>query len=105
METPKTRVVNMHHDRCDVYIGRGGPFGNPYVIGRHGNRAEVIRKFAAYFKDKVVTDLLFGEQVLGLKGKTLGCFCAYPDGCRGELRCHGQIIAGYLDGLPPEQAG
>lgn len=30
-----------------VYIGRGSKWGNPFVIGRHGTRAEVIAKYEA----------------------------------------------------------
>lgn len=98
-----TRVVNINHDRCEIYIGRGGPFGNPYVVGKHGQRAEVLSKFAAYFKARLDKDSAFKDQVAALKDKTLGCFCAYENGFRGEFRCHGQIIAGYLDGIAPEK--
>jgi hypothetical protein len=28
-----------------VYIGRGSAWGNPYVIGKDGDRAEVIEKY------------------------------------------------------------
>ena len=29
----------------DMYIGRGSPWGNPYVIGKDGNRTEVIARY------------------------------------------------------------
>ena len=32
----------------DVYIGRGSKWGNPYVIGKDGNRDEVIEKYRLY---------------------------------------------------------
>lgn len=88
---PKTRIVNIKNDRCEVYIGRGGPFGNPYVIGKHGDRAEVIRKFRIHFYDRLKKDPGWKAQVEKLKGKTLGCFC-FP------LLCHGNILAEFLDG-------
>ena len=28
-----------------IYIGRGSPWGNPFVIGEHGTRDEVCDKF------------------------------------------------------------
>ena len=28
-----------------IYIGRGSAWGNPFVIGRDGDRAEVIEKY------------------------------------------------------------
>jgi hypothetical protein len=28
-----------------VYVGRPGPLGNPFVVGRDGSRAEVIAKY------------------------------------------------------------
>lgn len=100
---PKTHVVNIQNDRCEVYIGRGGPFGNPYIIGKHGDRTEVIRKFRIYFHDRLKKDHVWKEKVDKLSEKTLGCFCRPPEGFQGKLLCHGQIMAGYLDDVPPEQ--
>ena len=31
-----------------VYIGRPSKWGNPFVIGKHGTRAEVVAKYRAY---------------------------------------------------------
>jgi hypothetical protein len=91
---PTTRVVNIQNDRCEVYIGRGGPFGNPYVIGKHGDRTEVIRKFRVYFYDRLKKDPDWKAKVEKLKGKTLGCFC-FPK------LCHGTILAEFIDGSVP----
>ena len=86
----KTTVVNVKGGRVDVYIGRGGPFGNPFVLGVDGDRAEVIRKFGIYFKERLERDASFKAAVEELRGKRLGCFCA-------PLPCHGDVIAEYLD--------
>lgn len=99
---PLTTVVNIRHFASGIYIGRGGPFGNPYSIGIDGNRAEVLRLFKDYFFARLKNDPEWKVRVDSLKGKRLGCFCAFPDGFHGELRCHGQIIAGYLEGVEPE---
>ena len=85
-----TRVVNVQRDRCDVYIGRGSPFGNPYSIGPDGDRAEVIRKFGIYLEEKLKLEPGFEAQLLALQGKTLGCHCA-------PLACHGNTIVSWLE--------
>lgn len=56
-----------------VYCGRGSPWGNPYVIGKHGDRKQVCGLFRTY----VLPEL----DVSALKGKDLVCFCA-------PLECH-----------------
>jgi len=85
-----TKVVNKRIDSYDIYIGRGSPFGNRFVIGIHGTRDEVIDMYEKEFYAKIEADKEFKNQVLALKGKTLGCFCK-------PLRCHGDIILKYLE--------
>ena len=85
-----TTVVNIKTGMdCDVYIGRGSLFGNPYRIGRNGNRKEVVKKYKIYFYKKIRTNPKFKHAVLKLKGKRLGCFC-WPS------LCHGDVIVEYL---------
>lgn len=72
------RVHNKHHKTAPadaVYIGRGSPWGNPYVIGVHGDRATVIRKFELY--------VLPTLDLEPLRGKHLICFCK-PQACHGD---------------------
>jgi len=86
-----TEVVNIKKYRgVFTYIGRGSLFGNPFRIGTHGTRDEVIVKYKQWFYDKL-EDLVFKDRVLGLKGKVLGCFCK-------PQKCHGDVIKEYLDG-------
>jgi hypothetical protein len=87
-----TTVVNLRHERYDVYIGRPSPAGNPFVIGRGGSRSEVVEKYRAYFYHRLETDSEFRTYIHSLKDKALGCYCA-------PLDCHGHIIADYLNGL------
>ena len=65
----------------DVYIGRGSKWGNPYVIGKDGNRDEVIEKYRLYIER--TPELLCA--ISELKGKNLVCFCK-------PQRCHGDIL-------------
>jgi Domain of unknown function (DUF4326) len=77
-----------------IYIGRQcgkfpeTPYGNPFRIGKDGNRDEVILKFIEYWyapEQKWLRELAIRE----LTGKPLMCWC-FPS------RCHGDIIVGYL---------
>ena len=45
--------VNLRHDAYDVYIGRPGPWRNPFRIGPDGNRAKVIAKYARWLLQQV----------------------------------------------------
>ena len=64
-----------------MYIGRGSKWGNPYVIGKDGNRDEVIEKYRLYIER--TPELLCA--ISELKGKNLVCFCK-------PQRCHGDIL-------------
>ena len=71
--------------RDAVYIGRGSPYGNPFIGGTHGSRATVIRRF----KEEVLPDL----DVSALRGKDLVCWC-------DPLPCHGHLILEKANALP-----
>lgn len=93
-----TKVVHCMKSNYDVYIGRGndpktglpGKWGNPFSIGRDGNRNQVIAKHKAW----VLTQPALLAALPELKDKTLGCWC-YP------LPCHGHTLAAMADGLIP----
>lgn len=86
----KTRVVNLRREPYDVYIGRPGPFGNPFVLTGEENRAEVLARFKEWFEKKVRDDTVYRERVEALRGKTLGCFCK-------PKACHGDVIVAWLE--------
>lgn len=82
-----TKAVHIRQG-CDVYIGRPSKWGNPFVIGRDGTRAQVIEKYRAW---------LTGNKVLmadlpALRGKRLGCYCK-------PKPCHGDVLAELADQL------
>ena len=76
----KTRVVHCKRERYDVYIGRPGPWGNPFAIGKDGDRETVIRKY----REWVLTRPDLCAKMKELKGKTLGCWCS-PAACHGDV--------------------
>lgn len=64
-----------------VYVGRPSKWGNPFVIGPDGDRADVIRKYRSYlFSNKV----LMSEAKAELKGRDLVCWCA-PKACHADV--------------------
>lgn len=75
-------TVTHIRDGYDVYIGRPSKWGNPFVIGRDGSRAEVI----ALYRDWIKTQPRLLAALDNLRGKRLGCYCA-PN------RCHGDVLA------------
>lgn len=79
------KVLNKHTDAIPidaVYVGRGSPYGNPFILGRDGDRNEVCDKYKVWFDSQ--TELK--ERALKeLRGKSLVCFCA-------PLRCHADYL-------------
>jgi hypothetical protein len=82
----ETTVVNLKKEPYDVYIGRGSKWGNPFKIGRDGNRKEVIEKYENYLLNS--PELM--RDLQELKGKRLGCYCK-------PLPCHGDILVKHLN--------
>jgi hypothetical protein len=93
-----TQVVNLKHEAYDIYIGRPSVWGNPFIMGRDGDRATVIRKYAQWIPTQGQLLARLGE----LRGKRLGCFCMPRSGCPDDLICHGQILARLADALADE---
>lgn len=62
-----------------IYIGRPSICGNPFVIGRDGDRLAVIYKHQAWLPTR--PDIL--RAIPALRGRDLVCFCA-PDACHGH---------------------
>lgn len=74
-----------------VRVDRKSPWGNPFLLGDDGPRADVIRLYAeAYWPHKK----LLRQQVGTLRGKILGCWC-HPQPCHGD---HIAKEAGDVDG-------
>ncbi len=84
-----TTVVHCKREPFDVYIGRPSRWGNPFVIGKDGSRAEVIAKYAEWIWDQPALI----DTVRELRGKRLGCYCA-------PHACHGDILARIAEDVP-----
>ncbi len=65
----KCTVVNLHSSPFEVLICRGTEWGNPFHIGKDGNREEVVWKFKRYFYSNPKLLKMAREE---LKGKVLG---------------------------------
>ena len=74
---------NGHFQRID----RNSQWGNPYELGKDGDRDTVCNSHIYYFKKK----LSLHQQLMDIKGKVLGCWC-YPE------RCHGNYLKDLADG-------
>ena len=82
-------VNNIHSwlkDERNIYVGRANRFtsdakwGNPFIIGRDGDRKQVVELYEQYIlgNDKLL------DSINELKGKVLGCWCD-PDQCHAEI--------------------
>lgn len=80
------RVYTLRGDypAAAVRVDRSTPWGNPFYIGEHGTRAEVIEQHQAWFDSKIQVSGLFRAQVAALAGKDLLCWCA-PEACHADL--------------------
>ena len=75
-----TKVVHCKKESYDVYIGRPSKWGNPFKIGRDGDRTVVLDKYREYILG--TPDLL--NSIHELRDKTLGCWC-HPKSCHGDI--------------------
>jgi len=73
-------VVHCKHQKYDVYCGRPSIWGNPFVIGKDGNRTEVIKKH----REWLLQNKELMAKIPELKGKILGCWCS-PQSCHCDF--------------------
>lgn len=77
-------VLNRRTDKIPagaVYVGRPGPWGNPFLIGRDGTREVVVAKYRRWLERQPE---LVEAAKKELAGKDLVCFCA-PAVCHGDV--------------------
>ncbi len=71
------------------YVGRPSKWGNPFYIGRDGNRDEVCEKY----RDWILTQPKLMASLHTLAGRRIACFCA-------PKRCHADVLADMVEALP-----
>jgi len=78
------KVVNMKNEIANVKVDRSSVLGNPYRIGKDGNRSEVIKKYKEYLWNCIcVVDEL--NRLKDMSDDTvLGCHCK-PKACHGDV--------------------
>lgn len=88
--------------RKHIYIGRSGngyksPLGNPYHIGRDGDRDEVVVKYKSWLwkqiqenNYQVINELKKIAYYATTNEVVLVCFCA-------PLACHGDVIVKCIE--------
>lgn len=81
-----TKVVHLRKSPYDVRVDRQTEWGNPFVIGRDGDRAMVVEKYRKW----ILTQPKLLAKIKTLKGKTLGCWCS-------PAACHGDVLAELAD--------
>ena len=67
-----------------VYIGRPSKYGNPYILGLHGDRDRVIAWHMAWVRQRLQGDPHWLDDLLAVEDVV--CFCA-------PLACHGDNYA------------
>jgi hypothetical protein len=81
-------VVNCQRDDYDVYVGRPSVWGNPFIIGVHGNRSEVVLMHREWIdglrKGPTGEEPPTREQIRALRGLKLGCWCGDNQQCHGD---------------------
>ena len=79
-------IINLSDKEADydVYIGRGGKWGNPYSVEGYG-RELAIKLYKKYLWEKIKKKEISLEELASLHNKTLACYCV-------PLKCHGSVL-------------
>ena len=83
-----------------VRIDRRSRWGNNFVIGRHGRRAEVIALYRADLWRRIQSGEIALDDLAGLNSKTLLCHC-HPKPCHGHLLARAAAWAAAKLGRTP----
>ena len=103
-EVQNLSVVNKRFTNGGLYVGRPSPLGNPFKLGRDGDRVTVIQKYRRWLwskiqrRDAAVMAELERIKALVVAGKRvdLMCWCA-PE------PCHANVIKSCLEWMTQQQ--
>jgi len=91
------KVVNKRDGVPGEYVGRPSVLGNPFTIGRHGTREEVIASYREWLWMRMRGDSpelreldRLAEKLITDRGLTLVCWCA-------PKACHADVIASAIE--------
>jgi len=97
MKDFKIHVVNKRDGTPGEYVGRPSVLGNPFTIGRHGTRDEVIAQYKSWLWSVMKTGTpelqeldRLAKKLITDGGLTLVCWCA-------PLKCHANVIADAIE--------
>ena len=89
-----THVVHCKKEVYNILIDRTTKWGNPFVIGKDGNRLDVISKYKEWLDVWIINNkkvVIRGysnkwvcEHLYLLKDKILACWCK-PKSCHGDV--------------------
>lgn len=82
-----------------VVVSRPGLLGNPFVVGKHGTRAECVRLYRlmlggtlliscdteTFLAQRAYRERLTDEVLDGLRGKNLACWCPLDSPCHADV--------------------
>lgn len=89
------RVVNLRTHAYTVYGGRAGhgkpgPYGNPFIVGRDGQRGECVKLFTEWFHSDAGRSMRELAEKSLTEHDVLGCFCK-------PQTCHCDTIAAHVN--------
>jgi uncharacterized phage-like protein YoqJ len=106
------QVVHWKREAYDVYIGRPGPWGNPFTSKESSIAAvscrtpeESVRAFESWLRGTASQDVRpeQRQEILRnletLRGKRLGCWCKV----KGDEPCHGDVLVKLLEEARAEE--
>lgn len=91
----RSRAKGWKAPRDAVYVGRPGPFGNPFGLDRH-TPEEAVRLFGEWLvgRQDLQGDhtrqqrrLTLLSMLPSLRGRTLMCWCPEGQACHGDYLC------------------
>ena len=87
------RIFNLKHHpdavkNGAIRIDRQTEWGNPFRIGEHGSREEVIALYTKHLWKRISSGAIPLTALAELNGKDLACWCSPP-----AQACHGQVLA------------
>ena len=76
-------VVHCKKEHYDIYIGRPGKWGNPFILKNENDREKILVQYFEWINKPEQTQLRTDAKE-ELKGKILGCWCS-PKSCHGNI--------------------